>query len=87
MEKCWERRPTSPRGVDTSFMTSFLPQAGGSLPQDTLSVVDRVEHPDHNTLWRFYRRHRQSMREGRERAVIRTYDARRLQELLERVET
>ena len=21
------------------------------------------QHPDHNTLWRFYRRHRQSMRE------------------------
>ena len=72
------------------------------------------QHPDHNTLWRFYRRHRQNMRELFRRtvrtavamelvdlavqavdgtkvyanaAVIRTYDARRLQELLERVES
>ena len=72
------------------------------------------QHPDHNTLWRFYQRQRQSMRELFRRtvrtavamelvdlavqavdgtkvyanaAVIRTYDARRLQELLERVES
>ena len=71
------------------------------------------QHPDHNTLWRFYRRHRQSMRELFKRTVrtavamelvdlavqavdgtkvtanaarIRTYDAKRLQKLLDRVE-
>ena len=70
------------------------------------------QHPDHNTLWRFYQRHRQNMRELFRRtvrtavamefvdlavqavdgtkvyanaAVIRTYDAKRLQELLDRV--
>ena len=72
------------------------------------------QHPDHNTLWRFYQRHRQSMRELFKRtvrtavamelvdlavqavdgtkvtanaALIRTYDAKRLQELLDRVES
>ena len=72
------------------------------------------QHPDHNTLWRFYRRHRKNMRELFRRtvrtavamdlvdlaiqavdgtkvyanaAVIKTYDARRLQKLLERVES
>ena len=72
------------------------------------------QHPDHNTLWRFYRRHRQSMRELFKRTVrtavamelvdlavqavdgtkvtanaarIRTYDAKRLQKLLDRVES
>ena len=66
------------------------------------------QHPDHNTLWRFYQRHRQSMRELFRRtvrtavtmelvdlavqavdgtkvianaALIKTCDARRLQEL------
>ena len=72
------------------------------------------QHPDHNTLWRFYQRHRQSMRELFKRtvrtavamelvdlavqavdgtkvtanaALIRIYDAKRLQELLDRVES
>ena len=72
------------------------------------------QHPDHNTLWRFYRRHRQSMRELFKRTVrtavamelvdlavqavdgtkvtanaapIQTYDAKRLQKLLDRVES
>ena len=72
------------------------------------------QHPDHNTLWRFYQRHRDSMRELFRRtvrtamamelvdlavqavdgtkvtanaAVIQTYDAKRLQELLDRVES
>ena len=72
------------------------------------------QHPDHNTLWRFYRKHRQSMRELFKRtvrtavamdlvdlaiqavdgtkvyanaAVIKTYDAKRLRELLDRVES
>ena len=71
------------------------------------------QHPDHNTLWRFYQRHRQSMRELFKHtvrtavamelvdlavqavdgtkvianaALIQTYDAKRLQELLDRVE-
>ena len=72
------------------------------------------QHPDHNTLWRFYRRHRHSMRELFRRtvrtavamdlvdlavqavdgtkvyanaALSQTYDAKRLQELLDRVES
>ena len=70
------------------------------------------QHPDHNTLWRFYQRHRQSMRELFKRTVrtamelvdlavqavdgtkvtanaapIQTYDAKRLQKLLDRVES
>ena len=72
------------------------------------------QHPDHNTLWRFYQRHRLSMRELFKRtvrtavamdlvdlavqavdgtkvtanaALIKTYDARRLGQLLDRVES
>ena len=72
------------------------------------------QHPDHNTLWRFYQKHRRSMRELFKRtvrtavamelvdlavqavdgtkvtanaALIKTYDARRLEQLLERVES
>ena len=72
------------------------------------------QHPDHNTLWRFYQKHRRSMRELFKRtvrtavamdlvdlavqavdgtkvtanaALIKTDDARRLQELLDRVES
>ena len=71
------------------------------------------QQPDHNTLWRFYQKHRRSMRGLFKRtvrtavamelvdlavqavdgtkvyanaALIQTYDARRLQELLDRVE-
>ncbi|MDE2688449.1 MAG: IS1182 family transposase [Chloroflexota bacterium] len=72
------------------------------------------QYPDHNTLWRFYKKHRQSMRRLFRRtvrtavamelvvlavpavdgtkvianaALIQTYDAKRLQELIERVES
>ena len=73
--------------------------------------LTRWQHPDHNTLWRFYQRDRMSMRELFKRTVrtavtlelvdlavdgtkvianaelIKTCDARRLQELLDRVES
>ena len=84
------------------------------MPRDQIPYLWLTgwQHPDHNTLWRFYQRHRQNMRELFRRtvrtavamelvdlavqavdgtkvyanaAVIRTYDAKRLQELLDRV--
>ena len=40
-----------------------MPEAGGGLP-DQISYLWLTgwQHPDHNTLWRFYRGHRQAMR-------------------------
>ena len=51
---------------------ALVPEAGGGLPgPDTVSQrwLTGWQHPDHNTLWRFYRGHRQAMRKLFERTV------------------
>ena len=51
---------------------AFVPQAGDGLPRpDTVPVVDRLQHLDHSTFWRFYGDHRHAMRVLFERTVCR----------------
>ena len=47
-----------------------MPEAGGGR-RDQISYLWLTgwQHPDHNTLWRFYKGHRQAMRKLFERTV------------------
>ena len=58
-DSCWERQPTIPVAVELSVRLhdrgALVPEAGGGLRDQAVAVADRVAHPDHNTLWRFYK--------------------------------
>ena len=45
------------------------PQAGDRSRSDTLLWLTGLQRPDHNTLWRFYKNHRQAMRNLFKRTV------------------
>ena len=75
MEKCWERRP-NPRALLSVWLYGFMTSVRSCRKLEA-ACRDQIpylwltgwQHPDHNTLWRFYRRHRQNMRELFRRTV------------------